>query len=126
MGPDRIRESFQDEYRRVFGHELDEELEIVTLRAAVRTPLPGLGRWSSDDPGPTNGSGNGTHAEISAYSFRAGTEQRFAVVPRHEVLARVVRGPAILHEATTTTYLDVGFEARADESGALLLSRSAR
>ena len=37
---DEIRDAFTREYRKTFGHEMEEEVEIVSLRATLRTPLP--------------------------------------------------------------------------------------
>jgi N-methylhydantoinase A len=59
-----------------------------------------------------------------AYSHTRATWLEFALVDR-AVLAveEVVLGPAIVHEQTTTTYLDAGFVARVHAGGSLLIER---
>jgi N-methylhydantoinase A len=119
-GADTIRDSFVRDYATTFGHTMQEEVEIVALRATVRTPLP---RRAAEQP-PGAGSRDGRPArELEAFSFT-----RLARVP-FRVLARAglragdeLVGPAIVLEDTATTYLDVGFAARVDPSGALLLT----
>ncbi len=39
-GADGIRDAFTADYDRTFGHVIDEEIEIVSLRATIRTELP--------------------------------------------------------------------------------------
>jgi N-methylhydantoinase A len=114
---DEIRQAFTQEYEKTFGHQMDEEVEIVSLRATLRTPLPRRAgehvAASSDEP-PLD-----TVSE--AYSF---TEERwipFRIVRRGQ-LEGSIAGPAIILEETATTYLDAGFEATVHESGSLFVT----
>jgi N-methylhydantoinase A len=116
--PAEIRSAFTEEYERTFGHAMEEEVEIVSLRATLRTPLP---RRAAEHPavGVTNGTGERT---IRAYSFTNGDWTDFRIVHRSSIGADApLPGPAIILEETATTYLDAEFEARVDPSGALLV-----
>jgi len=45
-------------------------------------------------------------------------------VPREQLpLGATLSGPAVIVEATSTTYLDAGFAAAAHASGALIITR---
>jgi N-methylhydantoinase A len=112
-----IRDAFTQEYEKTFGHQMDEEVEIVSLRATLRTPLPrraGEHVASSPDEEPLDAVGE-------AYSF---TEERwipFRIVRRGQ-LEGTIAGPAIILEETATTYLDSGFEATVHDSGSLFIA----
>jgi len=114
-----IRKAFSADYDRTFGHAMDEEVEIVSLRATLTTPLPARSeRVASVEV-------DGDAATTDAWSFARNETLPFTTV-RRDALApgAEIAGPAILLEQTAATYLDAGFVARVHESGALLLERS--
>jgi N-methylhydantoinase A len=114
-----LRDTFTREYERTFGHEMDEEVEIVSLRATLRTPLP---RRTAERPSLAASDGR-AEASVEAYSFTRGEWTSFRVVERSGLApAAVVSGPAILLEETATTYLDAEFEARVHEQGSLFVT----
>jgi N-methylhydantoinase A len=114
----QIRELFTREYSKTFGHEMDEEVEIVSLRGTLRTPLPrrAAEHAAVSDPDATESS------ERQAFSFTRGEWLPFRIVHRagFEPGGRL-SGPAIILEETATTYLDADFEARLDASGSLFV-----
>ena len=114
---DEIRTTFKDEYEKTFGHVMDEEVEIVSIRATLRTPLP---RRAAETFTPASATGRGTMT-VRAYSFTQGDWLDFAIIQRESVGSDPVRGPAILLEETATTYMDAEFEARVHESGSLFV-----
>ena len=115
-GARELRELFDREYDRTFGHSMDEEVEIVSLRATLTTPLPA--RRESVAPAAVDGRA----AAIDAWSFSLGETLRFTIAARDGLAPGAeLAGPAILLEDTATTYLDAGFVARVHESGALFL-----
>jgi N-methylhydantoinase A len=121
--PEPVAERFLDEYERTFGSILDEELEIVCVRAIATTPLE-----RNATPAAANGNqgdGSGANGTVRAWSFTGGGLTGFAVVDR-SALGRDAEldGPAIVREQTTTTYVDRGFRATVHSSGALLITRS--
>lgn len=113
---DEIREAFTQEYERTFGHRMDEEVEIVSLRATLRTPLPR--RASEHMATRQNGSAEAT---FDAFSFTKGEWLPFRIIERSQ-LEGTVAGPAIILEDTATTYLDAEFEARVHESGSMFVA----
>ena len=115
---EEIRTTFKDEYQKTFGHIMDEEVEIVSVRATLRTPLPRRAAESFAAAASTNGTG-GT---VKAYSFTKGDWLDFAIFQRANIGTESVKGPAIVLEETATTYIDAEFEAHAHESGSLFIN----
>jgi N-methylhydantoinase A len=119
MDVEEIRSTFKDEYEKTFGHVMDEEVEIVSARATLRTPLPRRAAESFAAAASTNGTGAKT---VKAYSFTKGDWLDFAIVQRANLGSETVSGPAIVLEETATTYLDAEFEAHVHESGSLFIN----
>jgi N-methylhydantoinase A len=116
---DDIRVAFTQEYAKTFGHEMDEEVEIVSLRATLRAPLP---RRASDHPrvAATDSHGGSSGA---AYSFTTGEWTSFRILQRDWLEpGTTVVGPAIILEETATTYLDAAFEATVDAASSLFIT----
>jgi N-methylhydantoinase A len=113
---DEIRGGFTHEYEKTFGHEMDEAVEIVSLRATLRTPLPRRAR----EQAPVSSDGR-VESTRDAYSFTRGEWIPFRIVRRDQIEGTIA-GPAILLEETATTYLDADFELRVHESGSLFIS----
>jgi N-methylhydantoinase A/oxoprolinase/acetone carboxylase beta subunit len=64
-------------------------------------------------------------AERPVWSFARGERCAFTVVDRATLAAgEQLRGPAIVHELTATTYLDAGFVARVHAHGHLIVERA--
>jgi N-methylhydantoinase A len=117
-GAHELRECFDRDYDRTFGHAMDEEVEIVSLRATLTTPLPA--RTERIASVQIDGGG----ATTDAWSFARNETLRFTTLGRDALAPGTeLAGPAILLEQTATTYLDAGFVARVHESGALFLER---
>jgi len=113
-----VRELFTREYDRTFGHTMDEALEVVSVRATLRTPLPR--RAAEYRTAATDGAGG----RLEAYSFAQKDWIEFDIVQRGMLApGETVAGPTIVLEETATTYLDQGFAAKVDASGSLQLTR---
>jgi N-methylhydantoinase A len=109
-----IRAAFVESYQRTFGHEMTEEAEIVAARATLRTPLPSLPRSDLD----TVSSSGCQPDQVSSYSFVLGRWTDFDLIDRASLPVDTdLKGPAIILEDTTTTYLDDGFLASVHPSG---------
>jgi len=116
---EQIRHAFTREYRRTFGHEMDDDVEIVSLRATLRTPLPRRAAERFD----VQRLEHSLEASVEAYSFTLQERTKFAIVQRSQLPpASSIEGPAILLEETATTYLDAEFVAHVDKSGSLFVS----
>jgi N-methylhydantoinase A len=117
--PEQVRERFRAEYEKTFGLRMDEAVEIVSLRATIRTPLP---RRSDTGSAVANGAG-GAAGSTRAYSFADESWTDFAVIQRNDLaVGASIAGPAILLEETATSYIDRGFSGRVHESGSIVLT----
>jgi N-methylhydantoinase A len=115
-GAETLCTLFGRDYDRTFGHTMDEDIEIVTLRVAFRNELPRL----AERPAPALAEDPSSSA--TAWSFTRGERLDFALVGRDCLaVGETVAGPAIVLEDTATTYLDAGFTARVNEAGALVV-----
>jgi N-methylhydantoinase A len=100
---------------------MDDPVELVAVRATMRTPLPRRGLEPAQAPGSADGR---PPRSVDAFSFGRGERLPFTLIDRAGLTAGdVVEGPAIVVEETATTYLDTGYTARVDPSGCLLLDR---
>jgi N-methylhydantoinase A len=120
VGADEIRSAFTADYDRTFGHLIDEEIEIVSLRATIRTELPrrAVEHAAQGTPFATKG------GAIEAWSFARSERLEFAIVDRASIGPDGLDGPAIVLEETATTYLDADFHARPGAGGILAVSDS--
>jgi N-methylhydantoinase A len=113
-----VRESFESDYERTFGHTLSEPVEIVSVRATIRKPLP---RKIAE----TNGGVRAANRArvIDAYSFTEDDRISFPVIDRASLEPGTeMDGPAIVLEETATSYVDTGYRMRVDTSGVLSLT----
>ncbi|MCW3004988.1 MAG: hyuA [Conexibacter sp.] len=121
--PDDLREQFRSDYERTFGLRMDDPVEIVSLRATVRTPLPRRGEAPVAAPS-TNGSSPAATpvASTRTFSFADGAWADFDVMFREELaVGATIEGPVILIEQTATSYIDRGFAGHVHESGSIIL-----
>jgi N-methylhydantoinase A len=87
------------------------------VRATLRTALP------RRDERPIEAHDAPEVDEVDAYSFAHGERLPFRVVTRGDLdPGEALAGPAIVLEATATTYVDDGFTAVRDEGGLLFLT----
>jgi N-methylhydantoinase A len=112
---------FASQYEKTYGSTMDEQVEILTWRATVRTRLPRRGRQRAANGQAPASMGDGR--TLPAYSFTAAGVRDFAIVDRSTLQSgAVLDGPAIILEDTATTYLDGGFSVELDRSGALAIA----
>ena len=117
--PEPIADRFAELYERTYGHSFDVGIDILSVRAVERTALPQAARPRHSIP---NGAG-GARRTARAYSFAEDDWGEFELIER-ESLAPGTRfaGPAIVMEATATSYIDAGFSGSVHDSGALILT----
>ena len=122
LGVDALAENFTESYKRTFGHAMDEEIELVSARATLRTPLPR--RSETFSIGRANGQSSSD--SVRGYSFTQRDWLDFDVVDRQSLSAgSELAGPAIVLENTATTYVDADFSLAVDASGCLFLEGGA-
>jgi N-methylhydantoinase A len=116
--PAEVTAAFRRDYERAFGHSMQSPVQILSVRAILRSPLPR--RAARRVAGAAGGAAPRT---IEAFSFTSGGRRDFTVLQRDSIApGATLVGPALLLEATTTTYVDGGFEARVHEDGTLFLT----
>jgi N-methylhydantoinase A len=111
-GAEEVHDLFTRDYARTFALTMEEDVEIVSVRATLRTPLP----RRAEEHGVAGGDGRPV-SSVEAYSFTRDEWLSFQVVDR-SVLApgSEFEGPAIVLEATATTYVDADYVGRVDSS----------
>lgn len=117
LSPEQVRDAFVAEYARTFASTMDDAVEIVAARATLRTHLPPLELRHVAQ-------GTGAHQEgsLPAHSFSRDTVLDFRLLHRDQLaVGQHIEGPAIIAEATATTYLDAGYRATVHPSGALFI-----
>lgn len=114
---DELRSTFLRDYATAFGTTLNGEIEIVSIRASLRRPLPR--RAESPHAGPEVAQ---AEKKFQAFSFAFSRALEFAIVHRSSMVSGVKRvGPLLIIEPTTTTYVDADFGAEIDAAGCLHL-----
>jgi N-methylhydantoinase A len=121
--PVALRERFRVEYERTFGLRMEEAVEMVSLRATVRTPLPRRGAVTAAPSSNGARSAAQPAGSTRAFSFADGAWADFDVLLRHELpTGCAIEGPAIVIEPTATAYVDRGLAGTVHESGAIILT----
>jgi N-methylhydantoinase A len=103
---------FHARHAKLYGHQLPQPVELVTLRTKVQSAppmleLPAMGHNKADE----------------SQALRQPTADTGLPVYARDELTGVISGPALITETVSTTYLAPGWECRADTHGSLLLSR---
>jgi N-methylhydantoinase A len=114
-----VASAFEEEYEKIFGHRMDEAIEIVAVRGTLRTSMP-----ERVTAPASAGPGAGGRRQVKAFSFSGSAWDDFTLVPRDVLsIGEVICGPALVVEETATTYLDRGFRASVHSTGSLLIER---
>jgi N-methylhydantoinase A len=115
-----IGRRFADTYAGAFGQVMEEEVEIVAVRAASRVLLP----ERAAEPPRAEAAADAEAPTADAYSFAREEWMPFRIVERERFpVGSTIAGPAVVREPTATTYLDAGFVAEVDASGCLKISQ---
>ncbi|HMJ96528.1 MAG TPA: hydantoinase/oxoprolinase family protein, partial [Thermoleophilaceae bacterium] len=102
-----VASAFVTEYEKIFGHRMEEDIEIVAVRGTLRTPMP-----ERVAAGPSGPAGDSDVRQVRAFSFTAAAWADFSLVGRDALgIGEVIAGPALIAEETAMTYLDGGFRA---------------
>lgn len=118
---EQIREKFRATYQRDFGVLLENPIEIIAVRCALRRRLPRR-RAAQVEARSGNPAGRGT---ARVHSFALGKLVDAVTVERRLLTSgERIAGPAILYEDTTTTYVDSDFVAEAGPFGCLHLTHA--
>ncbi|RVJ37264.1 hydantoinase/oxoprolinase family protein [Sinorhizobium medicae] len=113
-----ILERFVAEYARTFGSTMNEDVELVSVRASTTVLLPRreLSYTSKRSDGEDD-------RVMEVYSFESRARLPFRIIPRGRISGEI-RGPAIITEDTTTTYVDVQWTISSGKAGEIILERT--
>jgi N-methylhydantoinase A len=117
----QMERTFLDAYQKTFGVTLDNTVEVVVLRTAIRKSLPRTITRPSVSASPPKES----FPKQRLYSFAQEREITGATLSRASLEVGVPHaGPAIIYEDTTTTYVDADFTYCLDSNGCVVLTRA--
>jgi N-methylhydantoinase A len=114
---DTIKEMFVNDYEKTFGSKLDTIIEIVSIRASLRVPLPrktGSGKINEELSVSTNN-------KIKCYSFDSDKIEDFQIIERSQI-DNEFSGPAIILESTAVTYVDKNYKVKKDKMDHLIIT----
>jgi N-methylhydantoinase A len=113
-----LQQAFLEAYEETFGITLDNAVEVIVLRTAIRKSLPRRISRPGDQ---------GTHSSEhlhAVYSFAHECERTARTMNRSSLVAgHRYAGPAVIYEDTATTYVDADFSYGVDSNGCLVLTR---
>jgi N-methylhydantoinase A len=118
LGGAELEQAFLQAYKDTFGIILDNAVEIIVLRTAIRKSLPRqICRFEEKDA-------HGSEKSQAVYSFAHERESTAKTMVRTSLEeGRSHAGPAVIYEDTATTYVDADFSYGLDSNGCLVLTR---
>lgn len=114
---DDVSEQFHQSHQERFGHRLNEPVELVNIRQSLRSyPIDlSLEELKSTSPG----------APTQTITL-VGIEDSVSVYDRSSLIpGQSIKGPALITETISTTYIDNHWSANIDQFGNLLLQKQA-
>ncbi|MGW5331860.1 hydantoinase B/oxoprolinase family protein [Streptomyces bauhiniae] len=118
--PDAMRRAFEERHRATYTFTLDRDIvvEALSVEATGLTPPPDLSALAPYEGAP---------AAPDTVRLHTGGAWRDVPLHRREALppGDTVTGPAIITEAGTTTVVDEGWQATANDHGHLVMERAA-
>ena len=117
-GLKQLTDAFDAEHEQLFSFSLDEEHEVVNLRAIARAPRPNITErtFTSNDDDVSKAEIGSNDIYFQGNMHKAPHYDREKLQPGH-----VVTGPAIVMEMDSTTVVFPGYHARVDKVGNLLI-----
>ncbi|MFF0385558.1 hydantoinase B/oxoprolinase family protein [Streptomyces sp. NPDC004286] len=118
--PDAMKRAFEERHRATYSFTLDRQIvvEALSVEATGITPPPDLSALAPYE---------GTPAAPDTVRLHTGGAWRDVPLHRREALppGDTVTGPAIITESGTTTVVDEGWRATANDDGHLVMERAA-
>lgn len=115
---EELSRMFMDAYEEQFGGTLETTAEIVSVRATLRQALPAR-NYVRADYNESNENGQRT---LKAFSFHESTWKDFNLYSRAGLENnKTYKGPAIITEQTTTTYIDSNDSFTSEDNGCLMI-----
>ena len=116
---DEIARLFTNNYLHKYGILPEAEIDVTAVRVLMRTPLPR--RKAVERP---KVAGMPEYDDITVHSFAFNRDLPARCYRRDELPVDVrFAGPAVVYEATTTTYVDADFSFRTDINDCMILTK---
>ncbi|TQF00607.1 MAG: hydantoinase/oxoprolinase family protein [Spiribacter salinus] len=117
-GLNMLQEAFDAEHQQLFSFSLDEEHELVNLRAIARAPRPNITEkgWTAEAGSLSDAVTGESPIYFAGQDHNATLYDREKLWPGH-----IVPGPAIVTEMDSTTVIFPGHQAEVDKVGNLLI-----
>ena len=112
-----IRKMFTEDYEKTFGSKLDTIIEIVSVRAGLRVPLP----RKSDSVNIKEENIEVNQSSIQCFSFSQNSNVNFDILSRSKITEKK-NGPLIILESTSVTYVDTNYTVHKDELDNLIIT----
>jgi len=114
---DNASKNFEEEHEKRFGHALNKPVELVNLKLSI-TGQAAIQSLTQHKPSADTTMGANLNKENALSS------SDFKTYDRHNLTIKsIVHGPAIITEATSTTWLPKGWHCQPDMFGNLRLKR---
>ena len=110
---DDCQQRFNELHQRLYGHSLQEPVELVTIRVAVSGPATDIRLESCVK----------ADQKMSSQVCLYGVDESAQLMEREALeVGRVLPGPALISETVASTYIAPGWQCIKDKSGNLLLT----
>jgi len=115
-----LESAFRDAYVKTFGITLDNTVEVIVLRVAIRRTL----KRTISNPNLTPVAAKTDVGAQQVYSFARDRDEGATTHYREGLrIGERKRGPAVIYEDTATTYVDADFSFCLNRNSCLLLTR---
>ena len=112
-----IKKMFIEDYEKTFGSKLDTIIEIVSVRAGLRVPLP----RKSDSINIKEEDIDEDVKNIQCFSFAKNSNVNFEIISRSKITEKK-NGPLIILESTSVTYVDTNYTVHKDKLDNLIIT----
>ena len=112
-----IKKMFTEDYEKTFGSKLDTIIEIVSVRAGLRVPLP----RKSDSVNIKEEDIDENVKNIQCFSFAKNSNVNFEIISRSKITEKK-NGPLIILESTSVTYVDTNYTVHKDKLDNLIIT----
>ena len=116
--------AFHQAHENRYGHQLDQAVELVSVRVQVSGPTRVLQLQGGSDTAPPKRTERPVSLTPRAQAQLVGIKTPVPVYAREQLLPNVaLQGPALITETVSTTFVAPAWQCKSDVQGNLLLNR---
>ncbi|WP_455217447.1 hydantoinase/oxoprolinase family protein [Kaarinaea lacus] len=114
-GTGKTIEAFHEQHEKLYGHSIDQAIELVTLRVKIQGPGPQIENLYSSETKPAG--------ELETARL-PGIYEPVTIYPRGSLeKMQTINGPCLVTETVSTTFIAPGWKCELHSSGSLKLTR---